>query len=106
MHMRSTHQCNEYQGCFFPLPLARSIIGKMAWGQDVQLVAVKARNHMKYFTCVMYIIITLYGSSSVLGQPTLCDRIWENPACRDACAIILIIIFGHNIAKLVFVELW
>ena len=23
----------------------------------------------------------------------ICDQIWENPACRDACAIILIIIF-------------
>ena len=23
----------------------------------------------------------------------ICDRIWENPACCDACAIILIIIF-------------
>ena len=26
-------------------------------------------------------------------QLGICDRIWENPACRDACAIILIIIF-------------
>ena len=23
----------------------------------------------------------------------ICDRIWENPSCRDACTIILIIIF-------------
>ena len=33
----------------------------------------------------------------------------ENLACRNACAIILIIVFvacGHNIAKPVFVELW
>ena len=35
----------------------------------------------------------------------ICDRIWENPACRDNfnnhfCC------YGHNIAKLVFVELW
>ena len=37
------------------------------------------------------------GELSAIGNgrnpSCICDRIWENPACRDACAIILIIIF-------------
>ena len=43
---------------------------------------------LRFETCQSW---TWAGSRRLSAH--ICDRIWENPACRDACAIILIIIF-------------
>lgn len=55
---------------------------------------------------VLHVLVPKFckWSFSIVGH--ICDRIWEDRACRNACAIIFFVAYGYNIAKLVFVELW